>query len=99
MSTYMRSTITTPLAPPLVHTNPEEGIGMRYHGPGCGGRYMTSSIGISPGPAAYGLAINKHPDLVAFVNAVLEQLRMDGQWSASYAHWIGTPAPAAEYRS
>jgi Bacterial extracellular solute-binding proteins, family 3 len=52
MSTYMRSTITTPPAPPLVHTNPEEGIGMRYHGPGCGGRYMTSSIGISPGPAA-----------------------------------------------
>ena len=30
---------------------------------------------------------------------LLEQLRTDGQWSASYAHWIGTPAPAAEYRS
>ena len=39
---------------------------------------------------------------VAFVNAVLEQLRTDGQWSASYAHWIGTPVPApsaAEYGS
>jgi polar amino acid transport system substrate-binding protein len=51
----------------------------------------------------YGLAINnQHPDFVAFVNAVLEQLRTDGQWSASYAHWIGTPVPAppaAEYKS
>jgi polar amino acid transport system substrate-binding protein len=50
----------------------------------------------------YGLAINKqHPDFVAFVNAVLEQLRTNGQWSASYAHWIGTPVPApppAQYR-
>ena len=43
----------------------------------------------------YGLAISKqHPDFVAFVNAVLEQLRTDGQWQASYAEWIGTPVPA-----
>jgi polar amino acid transport system substrate-binding protein len=43
----------------------------------------------------YGLAIAKqHPEFVRFVNAVLEQLRTNGQWAASYAHWIGTPVPA-----
>jgi polar amino acid transport system substrate-binding protein len=43
----------------------------------------------------YGLAISlQHPDFVRFVNAVLEQLHTDGQWAASYAHWIGTPVPA-----
>ena len=50
----------------------------------------------------YGLAISQqHPDFVRFVNAVLARLRTDGQWAASYRHWIGTPVPApppAHYR-
>jgi polar amino acid transport system substrate-binding protein len=63
----------------------------------------TELIGPPLNDQPYGLAISKqHPDFVAFVNAVLEQLRTNGQWSASYARWIGTPVPAppaAEYKS
>jgi polar amino acid transport system substrate-binding protein len=45
----------------------------------------------------YGLAISKqYPEFVRFVNAVLAQLRSDGQWAASYRHWIGTPVPPQE---
>jgi polar amino acid transport system substrate-binding protein len=55
----------------------------------------TKLVGPRLNDQPYGLAIsNQHPDFVAFVNAVLEQLRTNGQWAASYAHWIGTPVPA-----
>jgi polar amino acid transport system substrate-binding protein len=49
----------------------------------------------------HGLAMSKKsPDLVRFVNAVLEQMKTDGRWTALYRKWIGTrlgsiPAPPA----
>jgi len=50
----------------------------------------------------YGLAISKqHPEFVRFVNAVLTQYESDGQWKASYQHWLGPPSgpPALQYAS
>ena len=44
-------------------------------------------------PEGFGIS-QEHPDFVRFVNAVLAQMRADGQWTASYARWIGTPVPA-----
>jgi len=46
----------------------------------------------------YGLAMSqKYPDLVRFVNGVLEQMRTDGRWKAAYDRWLAAdlgPAPA-----
>ena len=58
--------------------------------------------GIGDDPLA--LAIGQgHPDLVRFANAMLDQMRADGRWAATYARWLGRfgppPAPpAAQYR-
>ena len=54
----------------------------------------TTITGPSLEDEPYGLAMSKdHPDFVRFVNAVLVQARADGQWAASYAHWVGgTPS-------
>ncbi len=52
----------------------------------------------------YGVAINKDaPDLVRFVNAVLERRAQDGRWRASYERWLtllGPPPspPTPQYR-
>jgi polar amino acid transport system substrate-binding protein len=52
----------------------------------------------------YGVVINKDsPDLVRFVNAVLERRTEDGRWRASYEHWLtllGPPPspPIPQYR-
>jgi polar amino acid transport system substrate-binding protein len=52
----------------------------------------------------YGVVINKNtPDLVRFVNAVLERRTQDGRWRASYERWLaplGPPPspPAPQYR-
>lgn len=62
----------------------------------------TKLVGARFSDEPYGLAISmQHADFVRFVNAVLERLRSDGQWAASYARWIATPVPpppAARYQ-
>jgi polar amino acid transport system substrate-binding protein len=62
----------------------------------------TKIIGQGLTKEPYGLAISKqHPEFVRFVNAVLAQLRADGQWKSIYQQWLGTPpkggAPQAQY--
>lgn len=37
----------------------------------------------------YGIGVNaQHVDLVRFINAMLEQMRADGTWEASYQRWL-----------
>jgi polar amino acid transport system substrate-binding protein len=63
----------------------------------------TTLVGPNLTDEPYGLAISpKHPEFVQFVNAVLAQMRADGQWTASYDRWLPPPAPApppANYQS
>ncbi|MFT4086000.1 MAG: glutamate ABC transporter substrate-binding protein [Gordonia sp. (in: high G+C Gram-positive bacteria)] len=60
-------------------------------------------VGQSFGAEDYGVGIAKNkPDLVRFVNGVLEQRRADGSWNTSYNRWLsvlgpGSP-PATTYR-
>jgi polar amino acid transport system substrate-binding protein len=50
----------------------------------------------------YGMAMNNdHPEFTRFVNQVLDQMRRDGTWAATYTKWLKAPAPqppAAQYR-
>lgn len=61
-------------------------------------------IGNSIAPLPYGIGISQaHQDFVRYVNALLEQLRVNGTWQTLYNHWLqpklgpGSP-PAARYR-
>ena len=37
----------------------------------------------------YGIGVNaEHVDLVRFINAMLERMRADGSWQASYDRWL-----------
>jgi len=50
---------------------------------------------VSDEPYGLGVAADRQ-DLVQFVNAVLEQVKADGRWTASYERWLSVlgPAPA-----
>jgi polar amino acid transport system substrate-binding protein len=59
----------------------------------------TEIVGASLAPEPYGIAVPKdNVDMVRFVNGVLDQVRANGTWAASYDHWLGDllpgPAPA-----
>ena len=58
------------------------------------------SLAVEP----YGVGVNRdHPDLVRFVNGVLEQVRADGTWQRLYDRWLlglgpSPGPPAARYQ-
>jgi polar amino acid transport system substrate-binding protein len=65
----------------------------------------TTVVGRSLKQQPYGVSVAKSaPELVRFVNGVLERLRADGTWTASYTHWLTPilgpppPPPPARYR-
>jgi polar amino acid transport system substrate-binding protein len=60
----------------------------------------TKIVGRRLADEPYGIAIARdHPELVRFVNGVLEELRRDGRWKAIHRRWLGglapTPSPPA----
>jgi polar amino acid transport system substrate-binding protein len=66
---------------------------------------FTKVVGASLGDEPYGMAMPKgNEDFVRFVNAVIQRMRTDGTWKATYDHWLAKllgPAPAppvAKYR-
>lgn len=70
-------------------------------------RIFTVVVGPKITYEPYGMAISRdHPDLVRFVNGVLERLRTNGRWQELYSTYLGTslsaqtPAPPqARYRA
>jgi polar amino acid transport system substrate-binding protein len=60
---------------------------------------QTEIVGPGFSEEPYGVAMNpRTPDLVRFVNAVLEQRVQDGRWEASYQRWLAAllgPSPGA----
>jgi polar amino acid transport system substrate-binding protein len=66
---------------------------------------FTQVVGDPIGAEPYGMAMRKgETDFVRFVNAVIERMRTDGTWKATYNRWLAdllgpAPAPpAAKYR-
>ena len=66
---------------------------------------FTQVVGKSLEAEPYGMAIAKeHTDFVRFVNAVIERMRTNGTWTATYQRWLadllGPPPapPVARYR-
>jgi polar amino acid transport system substrate-binding protein len=69
-------------------------------------RYFTEVVGAAITYEPYGMAMSQtRPDLVRFVNALLEQMRGDGRWKQLYRDYLGVSLgdtvpepPPAEYR-
>lgn len=56
---------------------------------------FTKVVGPTFSPEPYGIGIPKgQPEFVRFVNAVLDQMRANGDWAKIYNKWLPGPAPA-----
>ena len=56
----------------------------------------TQIVGDAIADEPYGIAIPKDDtDFVSFVNGVLQEIRGNGSWAASYQRWLGSPVPPA----